>query len=96
MGNLCLGKCGVVHCSLWAVQTINFPLYAILNVQTQLQSTVQRWHADNLAGRECAFPIMMLLAQVSLYDQISTALVSLLCVVCVMCVYVCVCVQVTI
>ena len=25
MGNLCFGKCCVLHCSLWAVQTINFP-----------------------------------------------------------------------
>ena len=24
MGNLCLGTCCVIHCSLWAVQTINF------------------------------------------------------------------------
>ena len=22
MGNLCFGKCGVLHCSLWAVQTM--------------------------------------------------------------------------
>ena len=23
-GNLCFGKCCGIHCSLWAVQTINF------------------------------------------------------------------------
>ena len=24
VGNLCFGKCGVLHCSVWDVQTINF------------------------------------------------------------------------
>ena len=23
-GNLCFGKCGILHCSLWGVQTIHF------------------------------------------------------------------------
>ena len=25
MGNLCFGKCYVIHCCLWTVQTIHFP-----------------------------------------------------------------------
>ena len=25
-GNICLGKCCVLHCSLWGVQTIHFPI----------------------------------------------------------------------
>ena len=28
MGNLCFGKCSVLHCSLWAVQTIYFPYHS--------------------------------------------------------------------
>ena len=24
MGNLCFGKCGILHCGLWVVQTIYF------------------------------------------------------------------------
>ena len=41
MGNLCFGKCDVMHYSLWGVQTINFPYsYATRNVQMQLKSTV--------------------------------------------------------
>ena len=24
-GNLCFGKCGILHCSQWGVQSINFP-----------------------------------------------------------------------
>ena len=36
-GNLCFGKCGVLHCSLWAVQTHNY-IYATRNVQMHLKS----------------------------------------------------------
>ena len=39
-GNLCFGKCGVLHCSLWAVQTHNY-IYATRNVQMHLKSTAQ-------------------------------------------------------
>ena len=41
-GNLWFGECGVLHCSLWAVQTINFP-YA-QHARMQLKSTVYHAH----------------------------------------------------
>ena len=52
MGNLCFGKCNVLHCSLWAVQTINFHIHATRNIQTQLKSTVHTFTLHHNVGLE--------------------------------------------
>ena len=35
VGNLCFVKCGVSHCSLWAIQTISFP-YTHTHTHTEM------------------------------------------------------------
>ena len=51
----CFGKCGVVHCSLWAVQTINFHIRNTGDVQTHLKSTVLAFTVNQEFSLSCNF-----------------------------------------
>ena len=49
MGNICLGKCSVLHCSLWAVQSINFLFVLIHNTEcsNSLEINCKHTHIAN-------------------------------------------------